>query len=560
MADPENDNEFGDNEPGDREIGDKKFGEIEFGELRENPYRPQNSPLSMHTGFGQYGEPLPPSHSNQNSIQITRHASNAQLPVDPQMPTEPPPKTTASGIVVSFLCWGLFLAISTFIAISYHFYVPVEGEVSPRAELFELTFGAKLMVGAKSFDQSDSEVENSNADFDVSEFGSVRNLQAGSVLVAEMNSLEAAADSLDELESQADFEDYVFSEDEKRVNHTLRQIFDRVDLAEISQSDRDHLRQELHWFGKLALNLQRDETETPSAERSELLENARTKSIFLVVAILVGVLAFVGGLVGMIVFLVLYATQKLRIRTEHYTQHSSIYIEAAVGWILTYFASGLVLGMLAPNSNPLHMMIAVDVISFSFAVFWPVIRGVRFGTLMKDIGFVGNVVVEACLGFVSYIACLPILAIGYIISMIAISIAAPTIQEGTLSSPNNPGHPMVEWVAEGDLATIALVFIVACVGAPIVEETVFRGLMYRNLRDNTFRIGHFFSVTISALVNGIIFAAIHPQGIFLVPMLAALAISFSIVREWRGSLIAPMTMHAIHNALVTSLLLFILID
>ena len=534
--------------------------EIEFGELRENPYRPQNLNPSIQPGSAQHEMPFQPSELNQNSLQKTRHSEVSRASASPQMPAEPPPKTTASGIVVSLLCWGLFLAISTFIAISYHFHVPDEGSVSPRAELFELTFGAKLMVGAKSFDQTESNAENQDADFGTSELGSVRNLQAGSVLVAEMKSLEAAAVSLDELESQAEFEDYVFSEDEKRVNKTLRQIFDRIDLDEISQSDRDHLRQELNWFGKLALNLQRDETETPSAERNELLANARTKFITLVVAILVGVLAFVGGLVGMIVFLVLYATQKLRIRTEHFTQHPTIYIEAAVGWILSYFASGLVLGMLAPNSNPLQIMIAVDFISFSFAVLWPVIRGVRFGTLMKDIGFVGSVLVEACLGFVSYIACLPILAVGYIISMIAISMAGPTIQEGSLSSPNNPGHPMVEWVAEGDLATIALVFIVACVGAPIVEETVFRGLMYRNLRDNTFRFGHFFSVTISALVNGIIFAAIHPQGIFLIPMLAALAISFSIVREWRGSLIAPMTMHAIHNALVTSLLLFILIE
>lgn len=268
----------------------------------------------------------------------------------------------------------------------------------------------------------------------------------------------------------------------------------------------------------------------------------------------------IGGLIGLIIFLALYFKRKLHIRTEHYTQHATIYIEAAAGWLLTYFAMGLLLGRLVPFFDPLLTNIAVSAISFMFAVFWPIIRGVRIDAFLKDIGFVGNVVVESCIGLISYVSCLPILAAGYLVTMIAIFVAGPTLQEGGLSSPSGPGHPIVEWISEGSISTIALVFIMTCVCAPLLEETVFRGLMYRNLRDNTFRAGHFVSVTLSALVNGFIFAAIHPQGILFIPMLGALALSFSIVREWRGSLIAPMTMHAIHNGLVTSFLLFVMMD
>ena len=41
-------------------------------------------------------------------------------------------------------------------------------------------------------------------------------------------------------------------------------------------------------------------------------------------------------------------------------------------------------------------------------------------------------------------------------------------------------------------------------------------------------------------------------------MLATLAIGFSLAREWRGSLIAPMVMHAINNTTITCLLILML--
>ena len=46
----------------------------------------------------------------------------------------------------------------------------------------------------------------------------------------------------------------------------------------------------------------------------------------------------------------------------------------------------------------------------------------------------------------------------------------------------------------------------------------------------------------------LVFASVHPQGWTGVPVLMAMAFNFAIVREWRGSLIAPMTMHFCTNA------------
>ena len=49
------------------------------------------------------------------------------------------------------------------------------------------------------------------------------------------------------------------------------------------------------------------------------------------------------------------------------------------------------------------------------------------------------------------------------------------------------------------------------------------------------------------LVSAALFGLIHPYtgtGLFSV---AVGGISFALIREWRGSIIAPMTAHALHN-------------
>jgi membrane protease YdiL (CAAX protease family) len=48
-------------------------------------------------------------------------------------------------------------------------------------------------------------------------------------------------------------------------------------------------------------------------------------------------------------------------------------------------------------------------------------------------------------------------------------------------------------------------------------------------------------------VNGVIFAAIHPQGIVGIPILTSLAIALTLIRFYRGSLWPPMVVHAVHN-------------
>ena len=116
----------------------------------------------------------------------------------------------------------------------------------------------------------------------------------------------------------------------------------------------------------------------------------------------------------------------------------------------------------------------------------------------------------------------------------------------------------MRWITEGNPQTILLVFTLAVVAAPLIEEVMFRGLLYRHLRDLTARWRIAISVAVSCLANALIFAIIHPQGWLALAPLAALAMGCCILREWRGSLIAPITLHFANNLVAIGICILVL--
>ena len=129
---------------------------------------------------------------------------------------------------------------------------------------------------------------------------------------------------------------------------------------------------------------------------------------------------------------------------------------------------------------------------------------------------------------------------------------------GEFDLPTTPGHLIHHPMASGDAVVWLGVFLAACVAAPIVEETMFRGVLYRHLRERGIHLHRFVGVAVAAVINGVIFAAIHPQGLLAIPLLTTLAVGFTLAREWRGSLVSSITMHALNNSLVTAMMLFLL--
>ena len=87
--------------------------------------------------------------------------------------------------------------------------------------------------------------------------------------------------------------------------------------------------------------------------------------------------------------------------------------------------------------------------------------------------------------------------------------------------------------------------IIVVVLAPFAEEFLFRGFMYRCLRNRLRPLG-------AALVIGAVFGSIHysgPETLELIPMLALLGFLFCMLYERTGSLYPAIALHAINNAI-----------
>jgi len=123
-----------------------------------------------------------------------------------------------------------------------------------------------------------------------------------------------------------------------------------------------------------------------------------------------------------------------------------------------------------------------------------------------------------------------------------------------------PMHPVVqELVGTGWWPRLQVLFL-ASVVAPIVEETMFRGVLYRHLREASAQGGAVVSVFFSGTFSALIFAVVHPQGLIAVPVLMGLAYGFAIAREWRGTLVPAMVAHGVSNGVIMTVATVLLGD
>jgi uncharacterized protein len=109
-----------------------------------------------------------------------------------------------------------------------------------------------------------------------------------------------------------------------------------------------------------------------------------------------------------------------------------------------------------------------------------------------------------------------------------------------IGSGEPPSNPIAERLGAADPFTILMFFLLATLWAPLVEEAVFRGAFYRHLRS---RVG----MALAAIVSSICFGVMHGYPVLLLVPVMSLGVGFACMREWRGSLIASMTAHALHN-------------
>lgn len=333
----------------------------------------------------------------------------------------------------------------------------------------------------------------------------------------------------------------------------LRRLYESS-AASLDQAERDRLTDRHHWFAELALA---HEAPSTDAARKALLDDARAMVMRAVAAAGALIVAGVAGIGLFVLAAVALARGALRpafppsrapFDTEA-ARRSNVFLEMFGLFLLGFIALSFVGGAIQQASG----------VDLSFGLMWslgvlafvPLTRGMSWAQLRAALGWHAGpgsgpwllrAAREAALGVLAHLAGLPIIGIGIVLTLVIVAVSGA-----------DPSHPIA---GEVDLASgwaAARLVILATIWAPLVEETFFRGAFYFHLRRR-------WGVLASGLVCGGLFALIHPQGYAAVPVLTALGLNFCLMREWRGSLIAPITAHALNNGFVIMLLLFVILD
>jgi len=465
----------------------------------------------------------------------------------------------------------------------------VRGEDEPNVDdpigVALMQFQTKVMVATSATGAGAAGSAEAAAQFYM---GSVDQRQRAIIVVADQDSPEAAAELVADLDRQIENqlsataarppdERFELTPEQARVQEILHRLYDtRVAADEAGRSttavvpqdvlgtdDELFLRMELGWFGDLALA---PAWMGDSPERDAVERPGEVLLAFLMVLIVAGIGVGVLGLAGLVVMIILACLRRLSPglpgRATLGATHG-IYAETFAIWMAVFFGLNVLAGLATASTPALALPATLAVFFGSLLVLaWPVMRGISWREVRQDIGWtLGRAHLgEVAVGVAGYAMALPILAVGLGMTLM-LAVFQQFLQErgqDSLESTAGPSHPIVEYLISGDWPTRIVLLVVAAVAAPIVEETMFRGVFYRHLRGAGASLATWVSVVLATLINALVFAAIHPQGWVAIPALMSLAIAFSLMREWRGTVIPSMLMHGLSNFIVMTLAIAIL--
>lgn len=430
-------------------------------------------------------------------------------------------------------------------------------KVTPQSYLIELRTQARVLVGMSRFFQQDRTISGKEARKSIE--GPYEQRLGFIIVVGELEGPEAALEQLETMRTK-DWENHPPDETTKRLADILERWYrgfskDGPDENAITAEERALLREKLGWFGELALA---PESGHDAAAREAVLVPAQTAAIryLIFMLCLLGLVAF--GFIVLVAAVLFVAVGLLRPRFRTGSRDGGVYAETFAVWMVLYLLLELGAGLLIPRGHPEELLIIglVGLVSL-VALGWPVLRGVPWQRVRQDIGWWAPRagVPEVGWGLGGYVAMFPVLLGALLLSVGLMAGYKHFFPDDPYSVPSKPSHPLGDILANGGAWVYVQCFLVAAVFAPIIEETMFRGVLYRHLREVGMRLPRWVSVVFSAFVCSFVFAVIHPQGVFGVPVLMTLALGFTITRELRGSLVGPMVAHGLNNALVTLLAL-----
>ncbi len=290
------------------------------------------------------------------------------------------------------------------------------------------------------------------------------------------------------------------------------------------------------WFGQLALS--QDNPDSNPARKAVLLSALRTV-VVLVILTLVILAGLTAGLTLLTTAIVLWSKGSIRSHLTMPVDPDVSLLEAFAIYIAGFMALPAVIAWLFPGFRIAASLLAIAAVIL--AIFWPRFRGSDWKNYRTALGWSRGkgFFHEIGAGIVGYIAGLPLLIA-----------AAAFVALISRHSGITPVHPIVYEINRNPLHLMFLA-ILACVWAPIIEETFFRGVLFGYFRRHV-------PWAVSGVLSALLFGMVHPQGWLGVPAIGMIGFILSAIREWRGSLIASMSAHALNNASVLLLLILIL--
>lgn len=223
----------------------------------------------------------------------------------------------------------------------------------------------------------------------------------------------------------------------------------------------------------------------------------------------------------------------------------TVYLESFVLFLVGFALLDVVAIFFAVSEGAaawaLHVTQQVLLWGLGLCVLWPLARGVPWSHFKLDLGLhTGEGWWEELKwGLFGYLAAYPLSwGVAWLVGLIE-----------DLARENDAGafegYPLFESPVGATWWIAVLGWLSAVVWAPLIEELLMRGALYRTLRG---RFGTWVCVGITAMIFGVI----HPYSPSGLASVAVGGVVFAVLREARGSLVAPIFAHFLHNGTITA--------
>ncbi len=373
-----------------------------------------------------------------------------------------------------------------------------------------------------------------------------------SAVVADLAGRERALEDLDAIEERVlhpTLDDAPPAAGFDQDLHDFRAIYNGETLPDEA---RERLVKRHGWFAELALV-----ADLPPSDpaKDELVEHRWLVTIGAVVLGLVFLTGILAGCTLLITACVLKLVGRMRPRFEPPSPGGSVYLETFAAFVFGFLGVmgvALTLGLLREggafelSDMGLESAVMATQWGLGLAVFWPVVRGVPWSEARRALGWHAprGVLREVVAGFLGYLCGIPLMMLGALVTLVLVAIT--TWLKG--AEPEPIRTDAADLVTQASTGTLILLGSLVVIWAPLVEETIFRGALYRHFRG---RLHFIFAAPITALL----FAFMHSYGILFTPPLIMLAMVFASLREWRGSIIPCVVAHCLQNSVAFTMMI-----